>query len=383
MLDVEQRLRDLLTDDHLAISVRAGAADAVHAGVRRRRRHARLTGAAAMAVAGAVAGLVVAPIALRPATRPATGTITGEAPILKPSPITPLPLASASALAVSGGVVWVAGPEPGVAGADLLMRVDAATRHVTRTPLGVVSDLAATPLHLWVALRPGVGDPSHCTLESRKTSSAGLVSTYPLPCDAAASSGPIVTANGGHAWVATDDGTSTHLRLYSAGSRALQKEVVLPGRLTGTHLLAIGGSSVYVVTASADGRAVLHELSAADLTSRRATDVTGARLMAFGSHRLYVANETSVVSYQPDLSDRRTLVAARVTMLTTGNDLVWCDAHGNTPEGLAPLTGDVMSVAEANSDPTGIVRADRDLLWIVRSFDGVGVGVESAQAAAS
>lgn len=379
MVEVEQRLRDLLTDDHLALRVPAGAVEAVHAGVRRRRRRARVASAAGVvAIAASVAAIAV-PAALEQTSRVSPGGTGDQAmPIWKPGPITTLPAAisSPTSLAVSGGIVWVAGPAAGEPGDDVLARMDAATRHVTTTATGAVADMAATPLHLWVALRS-------CALQLRETTDAKAVSTFPLPCDAHSSVGPTVTANGKRAWVASDDGSRTHIRLYTAGQQHPTAEAILAGRLAGSHLLAIGGTRVYVVTRTSDGSSLLHELSAIDLKPAGGTvSLASPRLMAFGSGQLYVAGADGVVAYAPDLTSPHTLSSGSVTRLTTGDGMVWCDAHGaGGLEGLDPSTGEVIGISEIGADPDELVRADGTVLWTVKVFTSVGVDVQSARAA--
>jgi hypothetical protein len=188
-----------------------------------------------------------------------------------------------------------------------------------------------------------------------------------------------VTANGPHAWVATDDGTRTHLRLYTAGNTKMTAERVLPGRLAGPHLLAIGGTSVYVVTRAAGGNPVVHQLSATDLKPLATISVPGARLVAYGSNQLYVADPAGVLALRPDLSGQRRLVLGTVTTLTTGDDLVWCDAGGGGLAGLDPQTGDVISVAQVSVDPGELFRADGPAVWEVGDINGAGIVVRSAQ----
>lgn len=383
MLDVEQRLRDLLTDDHLAVRVSADAVDAVHSGVRRRRRRARVAGSAVVVAVVAVAA-IAGPLVVNRTSPTSPGRVaSGTNGVWTPGPLTSLPsaLTNPSAMAISGGIVWIAGPAADSVDGDVLARVDAGSRRVTTMTAGLVSDLAATPRHLWAALRGGPSNPTRCTLELRRTTDGGNVSTYPLPCDAGGASAPTVTADGGHAWIATDDGAHTYVRLYTAGARKLTKQLILAGRLAGPRVLAIGGSSVYVVTFSADDGAVLHQLSRADLTPLRTIAAPGARLIAYGSDRLYVADATGVASFPPDLGGRSSFATGYVTMLTTGAGIVWCDPGGGALAGLDPRTGAVTSVAEIPVDPPGIVRADGSVLWSVRRYAGTGVGVQSAQPA--
>jgi len=384
MLDVEQRLRDLLTDDHLTVHVSPDAVEAVHSGVRRRRRRARVAGSAVGVAAVVAVAAIAGPVVFNRTPSPSPGRVaSGTSGVWTPGPLTSLPsaLTTASAMAISGGIVWIAGPAAHTVDGDVLARVDASTRRVTTMTAGLVSDLAATPRHLWAALRGGPSDPTNCALELRRTTDGGIVSTYPLPCDAGGASVPTVTADGGHAWVATDDGVHTYLRLYTAGARTLTKQLVLAGRLAGPRVLAIGGSSVYVVTYTSDDGVVLHQLSRADLTPLRTIAAPGARLIAYGSDRLYVADATGVASFPPDLGGRSDFATGYVTTLTTGAGIVWCDPGGGALAGLDPRTGAVTSVAEISADPPGIVRADGSVLWSVRRHAGTGVGVQSAQPA--
>jgi hypothetical protein len=375
MLDVERRLRDLLTDDHLAVRIPARALDAVHTGVRRRRRRARLTGATAVVAVAATVGAVVTPALLHRSSRAPHDHVATEKPgPWTPGPATALPTALRipSAMAVSGGVVWVAG-------SGLLARVDATSRRVTSMPTGGVSDLAATPRHLWVALRPANRTAHSCALELHETKEGATVSTFTLPCDARGASAPVVTANGPRAWVATDDGARTHLRLYTANSSSPPVERLLPGRLVGPRPLAIGGTSVYVVTSGPDG-AVLHRLSAADLTPLATIAVPGARLLAYGSNQLFVADTASVAAYRPDLKARRTFVAGAVSALTTGDDLVWCDPGGGKLAGFDAHAGTATAIAAFSPGPAGLLRADGTLLWSVQVY-GARVFVLSARPA--
>ncbi|MDQ1747738.1 MAG: hypothetical protein QOD07_2001 [Frankiaceae bacterium] len=375
-VDVERRLRDLLTDDHLTVRVPARALDAVHTGVRRRRRRARLASATAVVAVAATVGAVATPALLHRSSRaPHDHVVTAKPEPWTSGPATALPTAlrSPSAMAVSGGVVWVAG-------SGVLARVDATSRRVTSMPTGAVSDLAATPRHLWVALRPANGTARSCSLELHETNSGSSVSTYTLPCDADGATGPVVTANGPRAWVASDDGTRTHLRLYTANTTSPPVERVLPGRLAGPRPLAIGGTSVYVVTSGTDG-AVLHRLSATDLTPLATIAVPGARLVAYGSDQLFVADAASVAAYRPDLTARRTFVAGAVSALTTGDDLVWCDPGGGKLSGLDAHAGTAAATAAFSPGPVGLLRADGTLLWSVQVYGGRAV-VLSAQRAA-
>ncbi|MBV9096580.1 MAG: hypothetical protein JO079_00860, partial [Frankiaceae bacterium] len=352
MTEVELRLRDLLTDDHLAVRVPADLAEAVHAGVRRRRRHARIASSAAVvAVVAAVAGAAV-PLLLSKTSGPPRHVVADRPQVWAPGTLTALPAAlhTPSAMAVSGGVVWVAGN-------GVLARIDVTSRHVTTRPTGPVTDLAATPRHLWVARR--------CALELHKTNDGTTVSTSALPCDGGGVSGPAVTANGARAWVASDDGSRTHVRVYTVGDPQFTAERVLPGRLAGAHLLAIGGHSVYVVTSSGEG-SVLHELSADDLRPLATIAVPGARFMAYGSDQLFVADATGVVAYPPDLSSRRTLVTGAVSTLTTGSGLVWCNPGGASLVGLDAAAGRTVDVTALPAEPDGLLRADGDALWSVR-----------------
>lgn len=378
MVDVERRLRDLLTDDHLAVRVPAGAVDAIHAGVRRRHRRARIVGAAGVvAVAAAVTAVVVPAAVGRTSHGPPGGVVTQATRTWPAGPITALPatIASPAAMTVSGAVVWVAGPAVDRGGNDVLARVDAASRQVTTTAVGAVSDMAATPRHLWIALRG-------CTLELHETTQGGIVSTYPLPCDSRGGTGPVVTADGGKAWVASDDGSRTHVGLYVVGDSKPVAQRVLPGRLAGPDLLAIGGTNVYVVTRGPGDGAVLHQLSRTDLRPLATISLTSPRLMAYGSGHLYVADATGVVALAPDLSSERTLVSGSVTTLTTGDDLVWCDAvPGGGLAGIDPRTGTVVSIAEVSPDRGELLRADGAVIWAVGTYPGVGVGVRSAQPA--
>jgi len=379
MVEVEQRLRNLLTDDHLALRVPAGTVEAIHAGVRRRRRRARVASAAGVVAIAASVAAVAVPVALERTSRVSPGGTGNQAtPIWKPGPITTLPAAvsSPTSLAVSGGIVWGAGPAGGEPGGDVLARMDAASRQVTTTVTGAVADMAATPQHLWVALRS-------CTLVLRETTHGKAVSTFPLPCDVRSGAGPTVTANGKRAWVASDDGSRTHVRLYTAGQKHPTAEGILAGRLAGSHLLAIGGNSVYVVTHTSDGSSLLHELSATDLKPVGETvSLANPRLMAFGSGQLYVAGADGVVAYAPDLTSPHILSTGAVTRLTTGDGLVWCDPNGASGlEGLDPSTGEVIGIAEIGADPDELVRADGAVLWTVKLFTSVGVDVQSARAA--
>ena len=383
VMDIEQRLRDLLTDDHLAVRVPASAVEAVHTGVRRRRRRARVAGTAGAVAAAVAVGAIAGPALTNRAPRPSPGRVAGATSgVWTPGPLTSLPtaLTTPAAMAISDGIVWIAGPAARAVDGDVLARVDATSRRVTTMPAGVVSDLAATPQHLWVALRGTASDPRQCTLELRQTSDGGIVSTFPLPCDAGTTTVPSVTANGGHAWVVTDDGSHTYLRRYTAGRSTPPEQRILAGRLAGPHLLAIGGTSVYVVTLTAGEGAVLHQLSAANLRPLMTIAVPGARLIAYGSNRLYVADAEGVGSYPPDLSERSTFVAGHVTTLTTGAGIVWCDPGGRALAGLDPRTGAVTSVAEMPAAAPGMVRADGSVLWAVRVSGGT-VGVQSAEPA--
>jgi hypothetical protein len=381
-MSIEQRLRDLLTDDHLAVRVPAGAIEAVEAGVRRRRR-TRLAGAGGVAAVAVAAAAFAVPAVLHRTARVSPGDVTSETRgIWTPSPYTTVPTMTApSVVAVSGGIVWVAGPAAGTDGGDVLARMDATSRRVTTMAAGAVSDMAATPRRLWVALRQGARTASSCNLELRETTKGQIVSTFPLPCDTDGGSPPVVTANGTHAWVATDDGSRTHLRLYTAGSSAPTAERILPGRLAGPHLLAIGGTSVYVVTLDADDGATLHQLSAARLVPIASTAAPGARLIAYGSEQVYVADADAMVAYPPDLSSRRSFATGHVTALTTGAGLVWCDLNGDMFSGLDPHTGEIVGVSEVPAQPGGLLRADGAILWAVDVYAGVGVRVQSAQPA--
>ncbi len=376
MVDVEQRLRDLLTDDHLAVRVPAGALDAVHAGVRRRRRRTRVVSAAGVVAVAAAVAAVVVPVAVGRTPHGSPGGVATQATRTWPAgPITPLPatIASPAAMAVSRGVVWVAGPAVDRGGNDVLARLDTASGRVSTTAVGAVSDMAATPRHLWLALRG-------CTLELHETTHGGIVSTYPLPCDSRAGTGPVVTANGGEAWVASDDGSRTHVGLYAVGGSKPVAQRVLPGRLAGPHLLAIGGASVYVVTRGRGDGAVLHQLSGTDLRPLATISLTSPRLMAYGSGHLYVADAAGVVALAPDLSSERSLVSGSVTTLTTGDNLVWCDAvPGGGLAGIDPRTGKVAGIAEVSPDRGELLRADGAAIWAVGTYPGVGVGVRSAQ----
>jgi hypothetical protein len=368
MVDVEQRLRDLLTDDHLAVRIPAEAVETVHLGVRRRRRRARLANTAGVVAVAVAVAAIVGPTLLSRTQRTPPGSIAGgKSGVWTRGPITSLPsaLTKPQAMAVSGGTVWIAGPAARAVDGDVLARVDATSRQVT------------TMRHLWVALRDPSGNTGRCSLQLRQTIDGGIVSTSSLPCNANTATGPAVTANGEHAWVATDEGTSTDLRLYTAGSRVPTKERVLPGGLGGPHVLVIGGTSVYVITLSPNG-AVLHQLSHLGLEPLSTIAVPNARLMAFGSGRIYVADTVGVASFPADLSGRSTFTTGDVTTLTTGAGVVWCDADGGALAGLDPRTAAVTGVVEVPADPRGIVRADGDVLWAVRVDADQRVVVQSA-----
>lgn len=373
--DVEQRLRDLLTDERLAVRNPAGAIEAIHVGVRRRRR-VRLAGASGAVAAVVVLAVVVGPVVLHRPARVTHGDVSSEIrAVWQPTPFTFLPpaMTAPAAMAVSGGLVWVAGPAKDPSAGDVLARVDASSRHVTTMETGIVSDMAATPRHLWVAMHDTTGSTSRCTLQLRETSHGEIVSTYSLPCDATNGTAPVVTANGAHAWVATDDGHRTHVRLYTVGSSAPPGETVLPGRLAGPHLLAIGGTSVYVVTLTAGEGAWLHRLSATSLGSLGSIAAPGARLMAYGDDQLYVADGSGVVSYPSDLSGRSGFAIGHVTTLTTGAGMVWCDPGGGTYRGLDPRTARVVGVTKLPANPGGLLRADGTVLWDVEPAPQVGV----------
>ncbi|MDQ1699934.1 MAG: hypothetical protein QOG34_1797 [Frankiaceae bacterium] len=382
VVNVEQRLHDLLTDDHLAVRVPAGAVEAIHSGVRRRRR-ARFAGTAGLAFVAVAATALTGTALLHRGARLAPGQVTSETPgVWVPGSLTALPrtMAAPAAIAASGGLVWVAGPATDTPGTDVLARVDAASRQVTSMSTGVASDVAATPLRLWVALRPGATD-TQCALQLRETTRGQIVSTFPLPCDASGDVGPNVTANGSHAWVAVDDGSATRLRLYTAGSSAPPVERVLPGRLAGPHLLAIGGTSVYVVTRDDAAGTVLHQLSADRLRPLATISVPGARLMAYGNDQLYVADASSVGAYPADLGGRRGFVSGYVRSLTTGAGVVWSDPAGTSFEGFDPHTGKVAGITKVPVVPGGLLRADGAVLWAVASYRGFGVGLQSAEPA--